>query len=252
LKCDIALFQVEEAVELYLAGDPPDWLRKAMTHIGWIFESYPLTAAYLNLATEIMFDFVIGGEASIDDAELTELNYMRVSPNAVKKVLEESYLIETGDSKVYPGRLVDEISKLRLTEYNLKNDEFREKVQEVRGVLSVALTLALVRFGRFKPQRPLSLFRILAQNMLNSGLNDSADISRTLSEQSFEDACVAISARQKRRLKWHISGFSTGHPYVIENIDENMNIVFDVDIVTYMDRMRERYRERKRARVRGE
>ena len=76
-----------------------------MTHIGWIFESYPLTAAYLNLATELMFDFVIGGELSVEEDDLTELSYMHISAKRVRKVLEEAFLIEPGDDRLYPGPL---------------------------------------------------------------------------------------------------------------------------------------------------
>ncbi|MGQ4871756.1 MAG: hypothetical protein ACP6IT_07955, partial [Candidatus Thorarchaeota archaeon] len=68
---------------------------------------------------------------------------------------------------------------------------------------------------------------------------------------SFRTACFKIGSRQRRRLLWHISGFSTGHPYIIENIDENYNLVFNGDIVEYMERVRERYRDRQRSRLRG-
>lgn len=250
LKCDLALFQVEEALQLYIEGSPPGWLRDALTHVGWIFESYPRTAAYLNLATEIMFDFVIGGDSSLEEDELTELRYMSISPNAARRVLEAAFIIANDSGRLLPGPLVMEISNIRLTEYRLSSREFKEKVKEVRGVLAVALTLALINEGNFKPQRPVSLFRIFSQNIINSGLDDSVSISKTLSESSFEDACITLSPRQRRRLKWHMVGFSTGNPSVIENIDDQMNLVFDGSIVLYMDRMRERYRERMRQRER--
>ena len=250
LKCDLALFQIEEALDMYIRRNPPGWIRKALTHVGWIFESYPRTAAYLNLATELMFGFVIEGENSLDEDELTELRYMRISPNAARRVLEAAFVIEKGTGPLLPGPLVMEITNILLVDFRLTSPDFTSKVKEVRGVLAVALTLALIEEGNFTPQRPLSLFRIFAQNIINSGLDDSSAISEEISARSFDDACIKLTPRQRTRLKWHMAGFSTGSPSVIERIDDDMSMVFDSDILIYMDRMRERYRERLRSRER--
>lgn len=251
INCEIALFQLEESVQLYVKGEAPGWLRKAMIHFGWIFESYPLTAAYLNLGTEILFDFVIGKETSLSDEDLEENHYLAATIDEVKDVLSDAFMIEIQNDLILPGKLTKEIDKIRLEQYNLNTDEFQEKVQEVRGVLSVALTLAIINSGKYRPQRPLALFRILGQNIINSGLDQNTAIKKKMGETSFLDGCLAINDRQKRRIIWHMSGFSTGHTRIIEDIDDDMNLVFDSDILIYMDRMRERYRERLRARVRS-
>lgn len=253
-KCDLALFQLEESVDIYLQGNPPGWLRKAMIHFGWIFESYPLTAAYLNLATEIIFDFVIGNEGHLTNQDLEEIHYMAATVDEVKVVLESAALIIVDGNKIRPGRLTEEIDRIRIAQYRLNTTEFQEKVQEVRGVLSVALTLAIVKSGDYRPQRPLALFRILGQNIINSGLEDTRSINRKMSEISFEDACLAINDKQKRRILWHMSGFSTGHTRVIEEIEKNgssIDLVFDSEMMVFMDRIRQRYRKRLRARTRS-
>jgi hypothetical protein len=245
----LAFFQVEEILDIYLKGDAPDWIRNAVTQLGWLFESYPRTAVFLNVATELMFDFVIDNEIQLEEHDLKEFNFTGASPNKVLKVLREALIINTANGKIYPGALIEEITKLRLTKLKLKSHEFQEKVREVRGVLSVALTLGIIKVGQIRPKKPLAVFRILAQNIINSGLSSDM-INKTLSDIGFENACISITPRQRRRMKWHLSGFSTGHPYIIEDIDDDMNMVFDEDIVFYMENIRERYRERQRSRFR--
>lgn len=249
-RCDLAFFQIEEVLASYMDGNPPDWMRKAMAHVGWIFESYPRTAAFLNLATEVMFDFVIGEAPSLGEDDLKEFRYVKVSPNEILTLLEEAYLIIRDAGKIMPGRLIDEIKAVRIVDYPIKSKEFTERIREVRGVLAVAITMGLLKSGRFRPQRPLTLFRILAQNILVSGLDDGRAIERTMSQVSFEAACHKISPRQRSHLLWYMSGFSSGQPYIMQDLNDKGWIVFDGTIIEFMERMRERYRERMRMRPR--
>lgn len=249
-RCDLAFFQIDEVLANYMDGNPPDWMSKAMMHVGWIFESYPRTAAFLNLATEVMFDFVIGEEPSLGEDDLKEFRHMKVSPNEVMILLEEAYLIIREDGQILPGRLIDEIKAVRITDYPIRSKEFTERIREVRGVLAVAITMGLLKSGRFRPQRPLTLFRILSQNILVSGLDDERAIEQTMSQVSFEAACHKISPRQRSHLLWYMSGFSSGQPYIMQDLNDKGWIVFDNTIIEFMERMRERYRERMRIRPR--
>lgn len=248
--CDLAFFQIKEVLDEYLKGSPPSWIRNAMTHIGWVFESYPRTAAYLNLATEILFDFVIGAKPSLAEVDLEEFRYVRTSPKAILAVLEEAHIIRKQQDEILPGKLTQELQKLRLAEFDIRSMEFRAKIKEARGVLSVALTIGLLKMDEFRPQKPLTLFRILAQNIIASGVDVDRAIQETMSQISFDAACCAVSARQSQHLVWRMSGLDSGEPKIIAGIDEDDYLVFDPVILEYMHRMRERYRERIRERER--
>lgn len=246
-RCELSLFQVTDILQTYIREkQPPDWLVSAVGELAWIFSEYPRTKAYLNTAMEITWTFILDGLIEINVDDVSEVNFTMLSRDRIINLLEEAMIIKKHKEKLLPGPLVEKLRNVRWEGYQLNTPEIKEKLLEIQGILSIALTRALVREKSFLPRRALAIFHMLSENMIQSG----EQIKPVIPEFVFRAASAGLTARQKRHIQYIMSGFLDGHTKIISDVVDGELSLKDV-MVEYCKNMRERWRRRERERKRG-
>lgn len=245
-RCELSIFQVTEILQTYIReSQPPDWLVSAVGELAWIFSEYPRTKGYLNTAMEVMWIFTLDGldEVSVDG--VSEVNFSGLPRDRIIALLEEAMIVERKEEKLFPGPLIRKLRQVRWEGYGLNTPEIKEKLLEIQGILSIALTRALIREGTFLPRRALAVFNMLSENMIRSG----EQIKLIIPEYIYNVATARLTARQKMHVQYIMSGFLDGHTKIISDVTDEGLSLKDV-MIEYCTKMRERWRRRERERKR--
>jgi len=245
-RCQLSIFQVIEILEIYIKENPPpDWLVKAISELAWIFNQYPRTKGYLNTAMEVTWMFTLDGldEVGVDD--VMEVNYSNLPRDKILALLEEAMIVERKVDRLSPGPLVRRLREVRWEGYQINTAEIQEKLLEIQGVLTVALTKSLIHTRSYLPRRALAVFNLLSSNMIRSGEN----INPVIPEYVYDAACSGLSSRQRKHIEWIMCGLLNGHTKIFADVTEEGLAMKDV-MIEYSQKMRERWRARQRERGR--
>jgi hypothetical protein len=241
------LFQINEILEIYIQeNQPPNWLLYGLRELHWIFSEYPITAAYINTATEVTEMFIIERKDRIDVDDVKEVNFTNLPRDKIISLLEEAFIVERKGDTILPGQLVKKLQQIRWEGYEMGSIEIQNKLLELHGILTVALTKSMIRDGNYLPQRALAVFSMLSYHMLSC----EEEIEPILSEYTWDLAFAKLGTRQQNRIKRMMAGFFDGKTKIIDDITENGKIVLKPSIIEYITQMRERFRERERERGR--
>lgn len=245
--CELSLFQISQILEAYVKDEmPPFWITKMARELDFIYERNMRTRAYFNAAQEVTYRFSVDKESGFPLDDIEEINQSQLPRHKVIAILESSYIAEIRGSEVYPGALTKKLQDIRWEGYTLDTTQMALKLQEIKGILSIALTKALIETNEFVPRAALSILNLLSQQILEA----EGEIGREIKTYRQHIAFARITQRQARLLKWAMAGFEDSRPRICRDIDDEGNIVLKDIVIDYLMRIRERWRERERERVR--
>ena len=154
-------------------------------------------------------------------------------------------MIERRNSKIFPGVLVGKLRQARLEGFPMNTPEIASKLLEIQGILAIALINSLVKREKYVPKRALAVLHLLSQNMIRSGEN----IEQIIPFAVFEMATAGLTSRQVKRVQYILSGFVDGQTRVISDLTDE-GLCLKEAMITYCEKMRERWRDRERERNR--
>lgn len=247
-RCSLNLFQITEILDTYIHENPhPIWLLNGIRELSWIFLSYPRTMAYFNTAMEVTEMFIIDREGKISVDEIMEVNYTNLPRNKVLSLLEEAYIIERTGNDVLPGMLVRKLQQVRWEGYQMDTPQIENKLLELHGILTVALTKSLIRSREYLPRRALAILSLLSYNIISSG----EGIETVIDDYMVDLAFAGLTTRQQNRIMRIMAGFFDGKTKIISDITDDGKKELKPQVVEYLTQIRERYRERGRDRQRA-
>lgn len=247
-KHSLTIFQVINGLEEFIkCNPPPKWLANGLREIGWIYQQYPVTAGYFNTAEEVVETFVIDQVSAININDLEEVNYTTHPTERILTLLERALIIERGGNRLRPGRLTRRLQETRLGGYDMDTPEIKEKIKEMHGVLTLALTKSLLKEGGFLPRKIISVLDLLSEQMLAGG----AEIELKVPKIRIDLALLPLPHRQRNRTVRVMSGFADGETKVIADIDNVGNMTLKESIKPYLTETRNRWRTRERELERG-
>lgn len=243
---EFSLFQIAEVLTEFMNNEnPPEWLLYGLRELAWIFYGHPRTAAYVNVAIEIADRFAIERLSYISPADLTEVNFTRLPPRRIIALLEDALIIKRENMLIYPGPLSLRLRSVRDLGYPLNSPEQREKALEYQGVLAISLLRSLLLEGEYIPRGALSIMTLLSIHALFT-----EEITPVISDLTWDLAFKQIPSRQENKMKRIMAGLLDGATKLIHNINDEGKPELKIEVVSYLDNMRERFRERERTRNR--
>lgn len=246
-RCRLSLFQILEILKSYVEEDPPpNWLIRGIRELSWVFREYPRTQGYFNTAMEVLELFIIDRMDEIGIQDITELNQTTLPRDKILDLLEKAFIIRRKGETILPGALTKKLQRVRWEGYDMNTPQIENRLLEVHGVLTAALSRSLIVTREYFPRRALGIFHLLSEQMMRSG----EDIEPIIPEYVFISAFRDIDPRQRGRITRIMSGFLDGYTKVISNADEDGSASLKDIMIVYCQKMRERYRERERSRTR--
>lgn len=242
-ECQRTKFQIEEIINLYLEGEPPDWLTNALAELSWLYEENIRYSSFFNAASEIAEFFIIGGEQFISIDTLDTLNISSIPNSRIIQCLVDSKLIEVNDNKIFPTKILKQGRNEIMKGNELGSEIATNKRKEFYGFLAVSLTKMLMdnlSFGGF-PHDAIAIFQVISFQMY--GAEEGENV---LTPGRITSGMRDLTKYRRMRKCRKMAGFdSSGHTKIIKDKQGEDYILKD-EIVEYVDQMRERYRDRER------
>lgn len=249
-KCQLSIFQITDILEAYLKDEiPPKVVVDVVKELAWIYQKNPRTMGYFNTASEISQVFLFDSVTRINDEELKELNYSALPNNKILALLNDGMIVELENGYIYPGPLVKKLQQVRWEEVALSAPRLQSKFLELNGILTIAITRAMISNKQQIPRQALSIFHLLSNQIILS--DDDDDVDNIISEYSFEGIMFSLlNPMQVSRILRTMTGFGDGSSKLIEDIDDNDEIHLNKKAAMYLNHVRERWRTRERDRAR--
>jgi hypothetical protein len=250
-KCQLSIFQITDILETYLKEDaPPKWIINIVKELAWIYKKNPRTMGYFNTAEEISKVFLFDSVTKISNEELKELNYSTLPNNKILSLLKEGLIVELNDEYILPGPLVKKLQQVKWEEVAISAPRLQSKLLELNGIVTIAITRAMITTKEQIPRQSLSIFHLLSNQILLS--DDDEDVENIIPEYSFEGTMFSLlNNMQVDRVLRTMTGFGDGSTKLIEDIDDHNEIHLNKTTTIYLNQMRERWRTRVRDRARS-
>lgn len=249
-KCQLSLFQVLDILETYVNSDaPPKWIVQVVKEFSWIYQKNPRTMGYFNTVLEVVEEFIFESHARLPSEEIIELNVSALPNNKILKLLSDAMVIEVKGDFVYPGLLVKKLQQIRWEGYDLTSTQLESRFLELHGIVTIAITRAMILNQEQIPRQVLALFSVLSNQIIVSG---DEEIESIVPQYSFDNNLnIFLQGRQVTKMKRHLSGLADGNSKFIKDIDDNGSVYLKDSTVVYLTEMRERWRDRERERARS-
>jgi len=239
------LFQITEILTEFVSSDnPPDWLLAGIRELAWIFHDHPRTAAFINVAVEIADRFVIERVDKLSIQDVKEVNYTQLPLGRIILILQDAYIVKREGDLLLPGPLTKRLINVRDLGYPLSSPEQQQRALEYQGILALSLVRSMLKDGTYIPQGALAIMTLLAAHALTSGERIEAEVS----DLSWDIAFRNVPNRQENKMRRIMAGLLDGVTKMIHNINDNGRPELKASMLEYLQNMRERFRERQRAR----
>lgn len=246
-KCKLTVFQITESLELYLKSKrPPKWLLTFLRDLGWVYQFFPKTKPYFDVAHEVTNKFVLYRREEMSADEVRRLAYANVPRHKIIDILEKAGIVKVGNNAdiLYPGVLCERLREIRWEGYKINSPQFQKRNMERNGILTIALTKSLLSDGEFTPRKALSLFHLLSLHMQFCDEKIAKAIPSFIQTRAFR----ALPESVLYGVKTQMTGWVDGQTKLLDDLDEKENILLKDEIVEYAEKMRERHRDRTRSR----
>lgn len=246
-KCKLTIFQITESLELYLKNkNPPKWLLTFLRDLGWIYQFFPKTKPYFDVAHEVTSEFVLLRNEQMSTDEVKRLAYANVPRHKIIGILERAGIVKISSNGevLYPGKLCERLREIRWEGYKINSPQFQKRNMERNGILTIALTKSLLSEGEFTPRKALSLFHLLSLHMQFCDEKITKSIVPFVQKKAFRSLPESVLYGVKTQM----TGWVDGQTKLLDDLDENENILLKDEIVEYAEQMRERHRNRTRSR----
>jgi len=258
--CRITIFQTEEITEAYSTGQVEDQIRNFIPEIEFTFERDRMVSRYFNTAWEIIhksFTDYVG--TLIPQREIEELKGRNLDEiRKIFDVLKFAKVAHLEGELVKLDSMAERIVGILPTGEPLSSPIVKGVFREMRGSICTALAQPLLDPDR-SPRRPRNF--LVNFNHLSNILSryepfgpDNDSISKVVDSEEFFIPIVGkrypLQIGQKQMIKIQQDHFGwRGEPKIIEAFKSPpyKYVLKDVTLV-YLERMRERWRERPRER----
>jgi len=242
---------MEEIINSYRSGEQlPKWIMEATKEFDFLYRRDPRTRTFFNVAIEIAEMAILDNKTEFYWNELLEPEYTKISESNIIRILEKAWIIKRSGEKFQIGDLIRRLRRYRLLDYPLNSEEVKKTIQEMHGVLAIAITHALITdpkiTQKYIPRGALGIFSLLSAHILEH-INDN-NIPDKISVYTQDEGFRIMGKRQERHTKYYMCGFHDGTTRILQDVDENGNILLKPAMTNYIERIRERYRTRVRGR----
>lgn len=265
--CFYTRFQADEVMQAYSQGDVEDEIKNFIPEIELTFERDNWYSRHFTAAMEVIIQTALFGVPSPTPISripsLRELDESKVTE--IFEILEPAGIAHLRQNSVHLDTLADELAKRLPTGVDLSSPEVRIPLKEVRGAICMALGNSIV--GLEKPVRRPRNF-LLNLNCLSNILSryepfggqtgpvpkeaDGDEFFIPLRSRVHERFMIQIAEPQMLKILGDLLGWTKAEPKIIESfrVTPKGYYRFALKDVTlaYLERMRERWRERPRAR----
>lgn len=239
--CRTSIFQVKEFLSSYLESETqPEWLANAIREFSWILLEHPQTAAFFNVAEEVLHIFILDHQDKLHVEELKEVNFTNLPRDLVVEVLRKGHIVEVEGDYLVPGRLAKNLINTKWAGYAFSDQDFENKIIEFRGVLTMAITWSLLQDEKYIPRRVMGILAVFSKLIL------CEEDPKVIDDITFQSAMSRLTSRQQRRIRSYMTGFRDGKTKIIDDVDVNGALILKPVMVEYIVRTRERIRERER------
>ena len=261
--CEVAYGQLEETLNEYLSifgggvpsKRPPPWMESMLREFDFLYRRNAFLLGYLNTAIDVCFEFILENKTKISEKGLKELNHTNTINRNVINVLTNALVIDYDGTNITSGKIIERMRQIKWAGIPIGEPRFQQKVQELNGLIAIALTKALFdiygsrgKGDRF-PRTAISLLHFFSGIIIDAE-SKNIDINpiRQMSEFSSIIA-YQLNKRQKDFLFWQFLGLLDGRDRIIYDYNEiNDSLKLKDNVIEYLERMRERLRTRGRLR----
>ncbi len=238
-------------------GQPEGILALMMAELDFLYKRNTTLFGYLNTASELTFEFVLGEAPTVAIADLREVNFTRLPDTEVLRLMETALLVTRDHERLSPGPLTLKLKDLRMQEFRVRSPEFQAAMSQAIGVIAVALTKALFdlygveegRGGRF-PRSAMAVLHLLAALVIEADANHRPIDSRLPYDRFLSITQKMLTARQQRFAVYLFVSILDGRARLIKDYDPTEHtLVLDDVVVKFLERIRELIRERERERA---
>ena len=278
--CELVLFQTQEILNAYSSGEvTPDEMRLFVPELSFTFERDPRTRRFFNIAYQIVEKsinmrnqeiFTKRRRSSID-LEVMTSPYMlpikkvialrNLSKERIRqfdKVLSKARIARLEGETIY----LEEMAQ-RLVDYipageNLSMERYQHLVKEMKGVLCITLADTLIRQwlnGDVESGRPRKyvVYMKCLSRFLKKYWEEEAMPQEISVYRFFESGDLKVSSKQaEKTFAEDVLGLGTGQSNIIQSFREKSDgklvLLLKEPVVKFLERMRERWRERPRER----
>ena len=278
--CELVLFQTQEILNAYSSGEvTPDEMRLFVPELSFTFERDHRTRRFFNIAYQIVEKsitmrnqeiFTKRRRSSID-LEVMTSPYMlpikkvialrNLSKERIRqfdKVLSKARIARLEGETIY----LEEMAQ-RLVDYipageNLSMERYQHLVKEMKGVLCITLADTLIRQwlnGDVESGRPRKyvVYMKCLSRFLKKYWEEEAMPQEISVYRFFESGDLKVSSKQaEKTFAEDVLGLGTGQSNIIQSFREKSDgklvLLLKEPVVKFLERMRERWRERPRER----
>lgn len=261
-ECDLLYLGTRTIYQMYRSGNIEDWAKDFVRELDFTFKRDNRSNRYFEVANEVML-LTIGRDTS--RIPINELRALRDRPQEeIRELLE--VLARAGIARLMGDEIVLDDLGLKLRQLlpagvTLISEEFRAPAEEARGAICVALAMTLIEStvegdNSRRPRTYLLWMKRLSRHCARFlPISDPIDKSMWGVEffeggQRAGQYAVRISPRQREREFADVVGLGGAPAKIVERIEEKRPGKFDIflkdSVVVYLERLRERYRERER------
>jgi hypothetical protein len=250
---------------MYRLGNVEDWAKEFVRELDFTFGRDNRAIRYFEVANEIIL-LSIGRSTS--RIPIGDLRALRDRPGEdiqeLMEVLALAGIARLMGEEVVLDDLGLKLAQLLPTGVALISEEFRSPAEEVRGAICLALAMTLMDSaiggnGSRRPRTYLLWMKRLSRHCARF-LPIPDPIDKIVWDVEFFERgrkatqyVVGISPRQREREFADVAGLGGAPSKMIERIEVKPGGKFDIhlkdSVVVYLERLRERYRERERGRT---
>lgn len=242
-RCLLTLRQIDTILSIYLEeNEVPEWLINFLPEIDFLFDRDSRARVFFNASKQLRDIVLIENPNKIWPEHLTELNYSQIPQNRVLSILEKAMLLKKVKDYYEPGILLNRLLDIRLYGYEFDSIELQSSHKQINAIICVALIKALIEdFETYIPKGALAVFNMLSQHMI---MYESTEISNIISKNTISKSFRIVSNRHFNHIKYTMGGISDGRTRIIRDLTEDYDLVCKDNVVIYLERIRERMRER--------
>jgi hypothetical protein len=234
---------------MYLEGTPPEAMDEAIAEFSRIYYSNLRLRVFYNTACEAVSCAMMSPEPNTA-LNLFEPNFSQIPEPKILTILEESGIISREGEKIFAGKLVKKLIRLRLTGYPFTSENFSRQLKIVYAILTLILTKTLLKHEEFVPQIVVGIFRVISIHIFQNA--HSKSIRREIPRSTWNKGFKRINPREEIHVEWDLLGISPNtHPQIFEDYNvEREEFISKPCMIYYYQYIRDRLRERTEERER--
>ena len=253
--CQKILWQITEILlGPYLNGTIEPEVRRFLPELDFLFRRDVHVQRYFNVAWDLWYEFVLLGRDEISFKEVSEMEYVASKEKRnVLEVLEKAGIVKSGNSssllpqmKLRPGILFQRAQHINLSNFEFNDPSWRMICRETVAILTLALTLTLIKNENHIPKDIIRIFILLTQHILNH--LPSQKITKRIAADRQMQVFSPLTPTQRKKILIDMVGLSPMGARIIDDINKQGDLFLKKESLDYCEFIRQRLRVRERER----